>query len=155
MSAFKKTLNKVGFGILCGFAVAGLCLLMGILRTYVFEIEVNSNQISGAEGILAQPFRYFISACIIAPILEEIIFRGIIFGLFAKINRILAYIVSSLAFALLHMDFSAHWISEAFGFAIYFLSALIFAFAYEKKGITASVPAHATNNIISFLAILI
>lgn len=46
-----------------------------------------------------------ISVCIVAPIYEEIIYRGIILkGLSIKYNDNLAVIVSALLFAVMHMN---------------------------------------------------
>lgn len=78
---------------------------------------------------------------IVGPILEEIIFRKIIFGtLYKKTNFWIAGLISSLIFALVHMDH--HLI-------IYMSIGLLFAYLYAKTNrIITSIIAHASMNAV-------
>jgi membrane protease YdiL (CAAX protease family) len=77
---------------------------------------------------------------IIGPILEEIIFRKIIFGtLYQKYNFWIAAIISSVIFALVHMEPKHTLLYAAVG--------IIFAFLYIKtKRILVPIIAHVSMN---------
>jgi uncharacterized protein len=77
---------------------------------------------------------------IIGPILEEIIFRKIIFGtLYQKYNFFISALVSSLLFAVVHMEFEHLLLYATMGFT--------FAFLYAKtKRIFVPIFAHVTMN---------
>ena len=77
-----------------------------------------------------------IAIAFFGPILEEFVFRRVIFGsLVQTTNFWVAALVSSIVFALIHLDFS-HII-------IYAISGFIFAFLYYKtKRIITSIIAH-------------
>ncbi len=74
------------------------------------------------------------------PILEEFVFRRVIFGsLVQTTNFFVAALVSSIVFALIHLDFP-HII-------IYAISGFIFAFLYHRtKRIITSIIAHMMLN---------
>ncbi|MGG0655873.1 CPBP family intramembrane glutamic endopeptidase [Rummeliibacillus pycnus] len=81
-----------------------------------------------------------IAIVFIGPILEEIVFRRVIFGsLVQTTNFFVAALVSSIVFALIHLDLP-HII-------IYAISGFIFAFLYHKtKRIITSIIAHMMLN---------
>lgn len=87
----------------------------------------------------------FAAAVVVAPILEEIVFRGIIFAGFAsRWHPVLAAVISSLAFAFLHGQVNV---------AIYtFLLGLALCWLYQKSGsIWPGILLHFANNLIAFL----
>ncbi|MFC4354730.1 CPBP family intramembrane glutamic endopeptidase [Chryseomicrobium palamuruense] len=77
---------------------------------------------------------------IFAPILEEILFRRILFGmLLPRSNFFIAALISSIMFGIIHFEFT-HII-------LYSVSGFIFAFIYYKtKRIAASILAHMLLN---------
>ncbi|TCJ88003.1 UNVERIFIED_ORG: hypothetical protein BDK47_14926 [Anoxybacillus amylolyticus] len=77
---------------------------------------------------------------VIGPILEELIFRKIIFGsLYEKYNFWLAALVSSLLFAIVHME-PEHLL-------LYTSMGMVFAFLYAKTGrIFVPIFAHVAMN---------
>lgn len=87
----------------------------------------------------------FAAAVVVAPVLEEIVFRGIIFAGFAsRWHPVLAAAVSSLAFAFLHGQVNV---------AIYtFILGLALCWLYQKSGsIWPGIGLHLANNLIAFL----
>ena len=92
-------------------------------------------------------------AIILAPILEELLFRGAIFGGLRKKNRILAYTVSTLAFAFLHvLGFLLHDPSPTLLFVmlLYIPAGLGLAWSYERSGsIWTAIFLHALMNLIA------
>ncbi|MEH7109078.1 MULTISPECIES: CPBP family intramembrane glutamic endopeptidase [Bacillaceae] len=82
---------------------------------------------------------------IIGPILEEIVFRKIVFGAFyTRFNFFISALISSVVFALAHMDFEHILIYAAMGFT--------FAFLYVKtKRIIVPIIAHVSMNTLVVL----
>lgn len=91
--------------------------------------------------IQASPIVILISS-IIGPILEEIVFRKIIFGsLYKRLNFFLSGLISSVIFAVAHTDFAHILLYTAMGFT--------FAFLYVKtKRIIVPIFAHTAMNTI-------
>lgn len=82
---------------------------------------------------------------LITPVIEEIIFRGIIFNSYKKCTKtIIAALASALFFALIHFDFTQ------MPFA--FIAGLVFAAAYEYTGnFIVPVIMHTANNMTALL----
>ncbi|MCP3927323.1 MAG: CPBP family intramembrane metalloprotease [Desulfobacterales bacterium] len=91
---------------------------------------------------------FFLSICIIAPVYEEIIFRGVIYRLLRVRGIAVAIVSSSVIFSLAHLingDISIVNIIGGFLFAI--------AFEVEKNLITP-ITIHITGNTALFLILL-
>jgi len=80
-----------------------------------------------------------IQALVLAPLVEEVMFRGI---LFEEVRRrwgvAAAYVLSSLVFALLHRP--------GLGAVPIFIIALSLAYAYHRYGLPASIMIHFLQN---------
>ena len=87
-------------------------------------------------------------ACVLAPLNEELVFRGLIFrSIYQRRGRAAAYLLSSLAFGILHGNWAGFLPLAFFGAAL--------AFAYEKTGdIRVPILAHACFNL-NTIAIII
>lgn len=91
----------------------------------------------------------FITICILAPILEEIIFRGIILrGILQNGNSpVIAIIISSLLFGIAHLNpwqfFGAGFLGAIFGFVY-----------YRTKSLWLCIFLHALNNTLAFIFML-
>jgi membrane protease YdiL (CAAX protease family) len=87
----------------------------------------------------------FIVTSIFGPILEEIVFRKVIFGaLHKRLNFFLAALISSVIFALAHMEPQHIILYSAMGFT--------FAFLYTiTNRITVSIFAHVVMNSVVLL----
>lgn len=92
----------------------------------------------------------FITVCILAPILEEIIFRGIILKgmLNFKVNPIVAIVVNGFIFGLAHMN---PWQFIGAGF----LGAIFGFIYYRTKSLFLPMLLHFLNNAFSFSFMLI
>lgn len=86
---------------------------------------------------------YFFLMVIITPIIEEILYRGIILNLFLKkYSVIISLILSSLIFAFIHLKF--------IGFGYLFLDGLLLGFAYYKtKSLFTSILLHFLTNLMA------
>lgn len=68
----------------------------------------------------------YIESIILAPIVEELLFRGIIFGSVRKCNRFLAYVLNIYIFAVMH--------GTKMHMPVAFASGFVFTVMYEKSG---------------------
>lgn len=93
-------------------------------------------------------FLLLIMMVIIAPILEEFVFRHILYrGLGAKIGKISAAIITSLLFMLLHFNIA--------GSIAFFGVGLYNCYLYDKYGYRAAVTNHFIFNGVSALFIVL
>lgn len=91
----------------------------------------------------------FITIVIAAPILEELIFRGIILdGLLKRYSPMKSILISSLIFGIVHMN---PW--QFIGAMI--LGSFLGWIYYKTKSIIPSIIMHSVNNLVGFLSIAI
>lgn len=90
-----------------------------------------------------------IAVAIIAPIVEEVVFRGLVFTRLNKgMNVVLAVILSSLLFAVMHLQLI--WIIYAFVFGV------IFNLIYIRfKSLLANILLHMSYNSVPFILMAI
>ena len=83
------------------------------------------------------------SALLLAPLVEELLFRGFLFGRLRRTgSEILAHAVSASAFAFIHGNLS--------GFIVYAWLGLVFAWVYRRTGhLWTAVAVHASNNALA------
>jgi membrane protease YdiL (CAAX protease family) len=90
---------------------------------------------------------YFSAICIIAPVYEEIVFRGVIYRLLRKRGVVIAVIVSSTIFSLMHMingDISI----------VNIIGGFIFAISFEvEKNLVTPMTIHFAGNASIFLLV--
>ena len=91
-----------------------------------------------------------ISYTILAPVFEEVVFRGVLYStLRRQWNAPLAMVASALIFALAHGY-------GTFGLVTIFWSGILWAWAYEKTGsILPGMAAHALNNSLVCATVLL
>ncbi|WP_236907344.1 lysostaphin resistance A-like protein [Clostridium perfringens] len=142
LNAFGKyaliSLGDSGISILWLFLVQFISKYSPLIKSSLQDF-IEHNEIFTGNTILA-----FISVVIFAPIVEEIIFRGIIFNEVAKYKGgAFPIIISALLFGLAHM--------QPIQIVYTFISGLIWAFVYSK---THSLPIvmflHMLNNLLTF-----
>jgi len=100
-----------------------------------------------------------ITLVVFAPLWEEIFWRGMVFSYLRNRNRVLAYAVSSLGFALMHT-----WLFILFEFSpnllpitlIYLPSGVAFCWVFEKtKSLWTAIILHAVMNGVAAVLILL
>ena len=91
---------------------------------------------------------------VLAPVVEETLVRGVVFGSIYPASRVLAYIVSILLFTLMHnwQYFGLHpFVSILLSCLPYIPASVALAWTYEKGGtIWAPITLHAIINAMSF-----
>lgn len=130
----------IGWGILGFFLIYIGQILAVQVESVIFGIEPGSDNTELLSNIMKSAPIMILSAVIFAPILEEIIFRRVIFGsLIQKYNFWISAIVSGVVFAAIHLEFEH--------ILLYSVCGLIFAFLYYKtKSIWTSIIAHMMLN---------
>ncbi|KRL58353.1 CPBP family intramembrane glutamic endopeptidase [Latilactobacillus fuchuensis] len=123
-------------------------VLAGIVDHLIFKNSANSlNTITLMTAMRQQPW-LILAVTIAAPVMEEIVFRGAIFGgLSGTINPLWAALISSLLFSLLHQD--GHLI-------IYAAIGLFLCWLYRKTGsLYTTIISHAGMNLLVTLTYLL
>ncbi|WP_096271775.1 CPBP family intramembrane glutamic endopeptidase [Paucisalibacillus globulus] len=116
-----------------------------MIETNVFGIQIGSENTQGIMNITRTIPLFAIVPAIIAPVLEEVIFRKIIFGsLYKRTNFFVAALLSALIFGIIH--------GEPEHILIYASMGFVFAFLYVKtKKILVPIIVHMTLNSISVI----
>ena len=133
-------------GVSVGWAIGGFFLaifaqsLAANIEINLFGVEPGSENTEMIVSVIEVTPLVIIVTSIIGPILEEIIFRKIIFGvLYKRTNFIIAGLISSLLFSLLHGEPQHLLLYASMGFT--------FAFLYVKtKRIIVPIFAHVAMN---------
>ena len=140
---FKGKPASLGKTILWG-TIGFFLALFGQMFAGVIEMAIGIEPGSENTAVLSDIAKVspIIIICIVifAPILEEMIFRRVLFGgLYQKTNFIIAAVISALIFAAVHGELQ-HTL-------IYMAPALVFSFIYYKtKRLLAPIIAHLLMN---------
>ena len=155
----RKTKRKFFFGVLKG------CLFL-ILMTVVFgSISEMLRQFLGLDGqslnqsnlqsiFQEQPLLIAVFACIIGPLMEELLFRQILLRYLRKsLPTWLSIFIVGLAFALIHMHSLS--LSEWVGAVGYLGGGLAFSIIYvkEKENIYYPLVVHMIMNSLSYISL--
>ena len=152
----EKEANPISAGKLIGWTVIGIFLAYGAqlvamtIEMNVLGIPQGSENTSDIVELTRINPLFFIIPVFTAPILEELIFRKIIFGsLHKRMNFLLSVFISSLIFALVHLEFQ-HLL-------IYFGMGVALAYVYVKtKRIIVPILVHmGMNGIVIFGQLMI
>ena len=124
------------------FATMVLGIVMNIILAG-FSFVKNSEALERANEYLANGpvWQSLLLVGLFAPALEELVFRGVIFGQFrSAFGLIPGMIVSALVFGAIHMNLPQFVYAAAMG--------LVLSFVYDRsKSIVASIAAHGLTNL--------
>ncbi|NQT71510.1 MAG: CPBP family intramembrane metalloprotease [Chloroflexi bacterium] len=113
----------IGFGLL--FASYIFTIIYGLIVTQIFDSEMQPD-LGPVADEMSFPWLLIITAVVIAPVVEEIFFRGFIFaGFRQRYGWQKAALISSALFALVHM--------QPLAFIPLFILGYIFAFLYHRS----------------------
>ncbi|MFC2947552.1 CPBP family intramembrane glutamic endopeptidase [Virgibacillus sediminis] len=130
-------------GVFMAFAAQTIA---GLIEMELLGIESGSENTQQIMDITRAAPIFMIIPALIAPILEELIFRKIIFGsLYKRMNFFFAALLSALVFGFIHLDPTHILVYASMGF--------VFAFLYVRtKRIIVPIIVHAAMNTIVVLA---
>jgi uncharacterized protein len=124
------------FGAYAGQVIAGL------IETYLFGITQGSENTSNIMDAVREVPAFVLIVVVFAPVLEEIIFRKILFGeIYKRTNFFVAVLISALVFGAVHGDF-LHLLQ-------YFVMGIVFAALYvQTKRIIVPIITHSLMNLM-------
>ena len=147
------TLRYALLGYLGSMLLSGL-VDSAIVSLYPDFMNVNDNNIG---AMLQQNYTLMaIGAVILAPITEELLFRGLIFrGLYDR-SPVVAYILTMILFSLIHVSGYIGYYDVKllfFCFLQYLPAAYCLSFAYRYSGnIVAPILMHMVTNLVALSA---
>jgi len=147
---FKPQINKGSF---FGLFTIGTCAIpLGIVTSIISQriVEALGGRISflDAPNGVYQTVLFILAHVIIAPILEELIFRFLILERLRRYSDLFAVLSSAMLFSLLHSSFQSYLPS--------FISGIIFSLAAIYSGsVLLPILLHFLNNGLSVLMMLL
>lgn len=142
--------------LLMDYALSGVATLALLLLDSVMENPNNAAvmDLAGQDSGTVKAIAIFL-----APIVEEVLFRGVLFGAIRTRSRLWAYIVSAAAFSLYHI-WSYAAASGDMTLLLYALEYLpvsvVLAWAYERSGcIWTNIFFHMGFNALSFYVLTV
>ena len=160
--------RSVGFDALIGIAswllifpiVSFFASILDIFIFAVFKVRKIPEQmaIDFIKSTMSHPFLFIIaliSIIVIAPILEEFLFRGVLQNFLKKyLKRSYAILLTSVIFAFAHYSY-AQKLANITILGSLFVLAVFLGFLYEKqKSLISPIFLHATFNTISLLNLI-
>lgn len=157
-SALGLHAGQTGRNIVIGVALGvALLLLNGLIGALFQAAGVTQNQAQLyplLPGDRLGHLLFFIGAALLAPLGEELLFRGYLFSTVRPYSRTLAYLLSALAFAL------AHGLSATEGIVVLltttFAIGIVLAAMRERTGsLVPAIVAHMINNAVAVSALIV
>jgi membrane protease YdiL (CAAX protease family) len=138
----KQSINIKNFICVTLIIIAFRTIFDNSLFYWVNKIPMPDFIVQAFEEMAISPILMILSVLIIAPIYEEVIFRGIILkGMVRKMNPTLAIVISSLFFAILHLNIPQ-------GINAFLLALVIGSIYLNTRSIYLSIFAHFVNNSV-------
>lgn len=156
---FKKELSdwrNYLWGVVFAIAMIVIPILYSLFVNLFYTSKVSDNEQSLRSFITIYPVLSVIFLGFIGPFCEEFTYRVSLFGIIRQFNKIIAYVVATAIFALMHFNFrSADMINELINLPVYLISGFLLTLAYDKFGLAASYTAHTINNLWAVLSVII
>ncbi len=148
----------------CRMLAVGLVALYGLnelvyrLTNLVMTNHTNLNDTTISAQINDAPHMTLLIVVLLAPFVEEVLFRGLVFGNLKGKSAVVAYLVSCLLFALLHVWQFAVVQQDVTYFLLmvqYLVPGLVLAWVYDRTGtLWTSIGLHAAANALSVWTML-
>ena len=136
---------SIGWGVI-GFFLVFLGQTIGAYIELALGIDMGSENTEAIMNVTKVAPIMILATVFLGPILEELVFRRVIFGsIIQNYNFWIASIVSAIVFAAIHMDFTH--------ILLYTICGMIFAFLYYKtKRLLTPIIAHILlNGFVTFV----
>ena len=147
--------KTLGLGLV---GLYGLNELAYRLSNLVISNRVNLNDTSISAQIDDAPRTTLLIVIFLAPFVEEVLFRGLVFGNLRRRSRLTGYAVSCALFALMHVWQFALVHQDITYFLLmvqYLVPGVVLAWCYEHSGtLWTSVALHAAANALSAWTLL-
>lgn len=143
----KLNLKDISFSVMTGIGVSGISFIWLIIAGKIPEFQAQIAAMKEGNAMIGGGSLHgvFLSAVIAAPIVEEVIFRGVVLGSFRKIFPAWASIlISAIIFGVYHMNPVAIVYATVMG--------IIAGVVYEKKqNLLFPIMLHMANNFMGLL----
>ena len=146
-------------GTSCKFMAVGLVALYGLneltyrLIQLLVSTQTNLNDTTISAQIQDAPHTTLLIIIFLAPFVEEVLFRGLVFGNLRRKSAAVGYLVSCLLFALLHVWQFAVVNRDVTYFLLmlqYLVPGVVLAWVYDRTGtLWTSIGLHAAANALS------
>lgn len=146
----------------CRMLLVGLVALYGLnelayrLTNLIITNRTNLNDTAISAQMDSAPYMTLLIVVLLAPFVEEVLFRGLVFGNLKGKSRPVAYVVSCALFALLHVWQFAVVHQDVTYFLLmlqYLVPGVVLAWAYDRSGtLWTSIALHALANALSVWA---
>lgn len=155
----KPRYSDIGYA-LAGFGVYFLIYIAVavIIKSLVPSLDLEQEQQIGFETAAgAQLSLVFVSLVVLAPLVEEILMRGFLYGGLKKgLPKIWAVVITSALFAVAHLQFGSDapllWVAAIDTFV---LSLVLIYLRDKTDGLWAPIALHTTKNFVAFLALFV
>ena len=155
LEPFKKGRTYIAGLVGFAFVYGGSLLVSFIMSVIVPSAGTGQNQSIAEQMILNNPVVCVFVLGLIGPFVEECAYRIGLFSLCKRASRVLAYILTIIVFAVIHIDFFAeNIVNELVALPDYLFAAAIFCVLYDLEGFGAVFIAHALNNLLSVILIV-
>jgi membrane protease YdiL (CAAX protease family) len=136
----KGLIWSAGFGLATFFAFVAL---------FLFDINPLALIHTHLPGKTNEIILFFFIGGMVAPLAEEVFFRGMLYGFFRRWGILVALILTTLIFVLVHPVFPGIPVTQIVG-------GIIFAVAYEVEGsLMVPITIHTLGNMTIFVLSLI
>lgn len=143
-------LRTAGIGFVANYLLTlGISILVSVISPDFVNVndQTVENMIGTNYALMA------VSVAVLAPVSEELLFRGLLFGALHSRSRFAAYLVSTVIFSLMHViGYIFHYdvLTLALCFLQYLPASLCLAWAYERSGsIVTPILIHIAVNQLS------
>jgi membrane protease YdiL (CAAX protease family) len=149
LSSLGFTTNKLPKALLYGVVGFVLAFILAAIVGYPiqqqFGVDPTQEALSQTAAVPELLPIVFLSGVIIAPIAEEIVFRGYLYKAFRdRFKPSYAIVLSAALFSVIHLELLAA--------APLFVIGIVLAYVYEKTGnLMAPITLHVLNNAVAFL----
>ncbi len=166
---FHRFLSRTSARFLDNLNRSLLTMLIGLLAFYganeliyrvahaLFDSRTNLNDTTIAAAVHSAPRMTALIIIFLAPFVEEVLFRGLVFGVLRERSRLVGYAVSCVLFAFMHV-WTFALSAWDFGYFVlmlqYLVPGLVFAWCFEHSGtLWTPILLHAAVNALSLLVI--
>lgn len=148
--SLRPTVSGRGLGLFLSLGLGALPISAAAAALWgkaLSQFDIAASEVQAPEGVFATAI-FILSHVVLAPVLEELIFRSLILERLRRYGDVFAVVTSALLFMLLHASLSS--------FAYAFVSGIIFGFLAVYTGsFLCPLIIHAVNNLISVIMIIL
>ena len=159
---WKKFIDRLG--TCCASIAIGLLLFYGAnellyrITNVLWGGQTNLNDMVISAQITSAPRTMALITIFLAPFVEEVLFRGLVFGCIREHSRVVAYLVSCALFAFAHVwtFVLSSWDFGYFTMMLqYLVPGLVFAWCFGYSGsLWTSIAVHALVNALALWTML-